>query len=373
VTSVERQSAEIDRRWMEAALRLAERGLGVVWPNPAVGCIIVKDGRVVGRGWTQPGGRPHAETEALRRAGEQARGSTAYVSLEPCVHHGATPPCTEALIAAGVERIVIAAEDPDPRVSGRGMRRLAEQGIRLTCGVMEAEAIRLNQGFFLRCREKRPLFTFKAATSLDGRIATRTGASQWISGEAARAWAHRLRATHDGILVGSGTALADDPALTCRLPGLGSSSPVRIIADGRLRLPLDAQVVRTARQTPTWVLTLPGNIHRHDAYTDHGVVVIEVDADASGRMAPTAIAAALAARGLTRILIEGGGTIVAAFLKAGLVDEVVWCHAPLIIGGDGIPAARSLDADALDNTIRFDGVAAYAVGEDVFAEFRRGH
>jgi diaminohydroxyphosphoribosylaminopyrimidine deaminase / 5-amino-6-(5-phosphoribosylamino)uracil reductase len=358
---------------MAAALSLAERGLGVVWPNPAVGCILVRDGHVVGRGWTQPGGRPHAETEALRRAGERARGATAYVSLEPCVHQGMTPPCTEALIAAGVDHIVIAAEDPDPRVSGRGMRRLIDQGVKVTCGVMEAEAIRLNQGFFLRCRERRPFFTFKAATSLDGRIATRTGASQWISGEPARARAHRLRATHDGILVGSGTALADDPALTCRLPGLSSSSPVRIIADGRLRLPPDAQVVRTARQTPTWVLTLPGSGDRHGVYTDLSVVVIEVAADAAGRMAPKAMATALAARGLTRIMIEGGGTVVAAFLKAGLVDEVVWCHAPLIIGGDGIPAARTLDADTLDDAIRFEGAGAYTVGEDVFAEFRRGH
>ena len=211
---------ETDLRWMRAAFALARRGLGNVWPNPAVGCVLVRDGRVVGRGWTQPGGRPHAETEALRRAGALARGATAYVSLEPCSHWGRTSPCADALIAAGVRRVVAALEDPDPRVSGSGIARLREAGIAVETGLGAAEAAEINAGFLTRQRLGRPLVTLKLATSLDGKIATATGESQWITGPSARAYAHKLRAEHDAIMVGTGTVLADDPQLTCRLPGL---------------------------------------------------------------------------------------------------------------------------------------------------------
>ena len=209
-----------DLRSMRAALALARRGLGTVWPNPAVGCVIVDRGRVVGRGWTQPGGRPHGETEALGRAGEAARGATAYVSLEPCCHWGRTPPCTDALIAAGIGRVVVALEDPDPRVAGDGVRRLRAAGLDVETGLCEAEAAEINAGFFCRLRNGRPLVTLKLATSLDGRIATGRGESQWITGPPARERAHALRAAHDAIMVGTGTVLADDPQLTCRLPGL---------------------------------------------------------------------------------------------------------------------------------------------------------
>src|SRR5438093_45669 len=240
---------------MLAALALARRGLGNVWPNPAVGCIIVKDGRVAGRGWTQPGGRPHAETEALARAGEAARGATAYVSLEPCSHWGRTPPCADALIAAGVRRVVVALEDPDPRVAGSGLARLRAAGIAVETGLGAAAAAEINAGFFQRVRFGRPLVTLKLASSLDGRIATASGESRWITGPPARDHAHLLRATHDAILVGTGTVLADDPQLTCRLPGLARRSPVRVVIDRHLRIPPSARLIAEARQVPTWVVT----------------------------------------------------------------------------------------------------------------------
>ena len=231
---------------MAGALALARRGLGRVAPNPAVGCVLVKDGHIIGRGWTLNGGRPHAETEALRRAGSAAKGATAYVTLEPCAHHGKTGPCAEALVAAGIARAVVAIEDPDPRVSGKGIAILQRAGIAVTMGVGQAAAAAINEGFFRRVRDRRPLFTLKLATSLDGRIATHTGESRWITGEKARAQAHLLRAEHDAVLIGSDTALIDDPKLTCRLPGLERVSPLRIVLDGRLRLPLTHDLVAGA-------------------------------------------------------------------------------------------------------------------------------
>src|SRR5579872_5958594 len=243
-----------DLRHMKTALALARRGLGLVWPNPSVGCVIVMEGRVIGRGWTRPGGRPHGETEALSQAGEAARGATAYVSLEPCCHWGKTPPCTDALVAAGITRVVVPIEDPDPRVQGQGVARLKAAGIKVDVGLCAAEAAEVNAGFFLRMKEGRPLLTLKLATSRDGRIATRGQESQWITGPLSRARAHLLRATHDAVMVGSNTVLVDDPLLTCRLPGLEERSPVRIVVDGRLRVPLTARVVAEARRAPTWFM-----------------------------------------------------------------------------------------------------------------------
>ncbi|MGH7115700.1 MAG: bifunctional diaminohydroxyphosphoribosylaminopyrimidine deaminase/5-amino-6-(5-phosphoribosylamino)uracil reductase RibD, partial [Stellaceae bacterium] len=243
---------------MRTALALARRGLGAVWPNPAVGCVIISQGRVVGRGWTQPGGRPHAETEALRRAGGAARDATAYVSLEPCCHWGRTPPCADALIKAGVRRVVIALEDPDPRVAGNGIARLRAAGLAVEIGPGAEDAAEINAGFLTRQRLGRPLVTLKLATSLDGRIATGSGESQWITGPPARQRAHLLRARHDAVMVGTGTVLADDPELTCRLPGLGHRSPLRVVLDRRLRIPRSAHVIADARQSPTWVFTLSG-------------------------------------------------------------------------------------------------------------------
>ena len=334
---------KLDLSFMRAALALARRGLGNVWPNPAVGCVIVNDGRVVGRGWTQPGGRPHAETEALVRAGAAAEGGTAYVTLEPCCHWGQTPPCADALIAAGLSRVVVAVEDPDPRVAGGGVGRLRQAGLTVDTGVCEAAAAEINAGFFHRVRLGRPLVTLKLATSLDGRIATAAGESRWITGPAARERGHLLRATHDAILVGTGTVLADDPQLTCRLPGLGERSPLRVVLDRQLRIPLAARLFAEARRVPTWLVALPSTDPvKQQALRDAGVEIIDGEPDPAGHLDLAAALRRLGERGLTRLLVEGGGQLAAALLRAGLVDRLAWLHAPLLLGGDGVPAVGKL-------------------------------
>jgi len=346
-------SRDDDARFMALALRLAERGLGRTWPNPTVGCVVVKDGWIVGRGWTRPGGRPHAEVEALRRAGAAALGATAYVSLEPCAHYGWTPPCTMALLHAGIKRVVAATRDPDPRVDGQGLAQLRQAGVEVTEGVGRAAAEAQNAGFFARLRAGRPLVTVKLATSLDGRIATCTGDSRWITGDEARARGHRLRATHDAIMIGSGTALADDPSLTCRLRGLEAASPVRIVLDGRLRLSSGADLVRTARDVPTWLITCEdASGVQSDALRERGVQVLHAPTDAEGRLDLGSVLGLLAARGLTRVLVEGGATLAAGLLRAGLVDRLVWFQAPLLIGGDGLAALGTLGVEALCDAVR---------------------
>jgi len=356
---------------MRAALTLARRGLGTVWPNPAVGCVILNDGRVVGRGWTQPGGRPHGETEALRRAGEAARGAVAHVSLEPCCHWGQTPPCVDALIAAGVRRVVVALEDPDPRVAGQGLRRLRAAGLDVDVGLCAEEAAELNAGFLSRLRLGRPLVTFKLATSLDGRIAIASGESQWITGPPARERAHALRASHDAIMVGTGTVVADDPQLTCRLPGLGHRSPVRVVIDRHLRIPPAARIIADAHLAPTWVVTLrsadPG---RRAAFLANGVTLIDVDDDGEEQIDLAAALAALGERGITRLLVEGGARLAAAFFRARLVDRLVWVHAPLVIGGDGIPAIAGFDLAALADARAFERLSTETIGDDVLTTFR---
>ncbi|HWB52303.1 MAG TPA: bifunctional diaminohydroxyphosphoribosylaminopyrimidine deaminase/5-amino-6-(5-phosphoribosylamino)uracil reductase RibD [Stellaceae bacterium] len=357
---------------MRAALALARRGLGSTWPNPAVGCVIVNDGRVVGRGWTQPGGRPHAETEALARAGAAARGATAYVTLEPCSHHGRTPPCADALIAAGVARVVAALEDPDPRVSGSGLARLRAAGVAVDSGLCAAEAGEINAGFFTRVRQGRPLVTLKLATSLDGRIATSTGESRWITGPAARGRAHLLRASHDAVLVGTGTALADDPQLTCRLPGLEDRSPVRVVLDRRLRLPPALRLFAEAAQVPTWVAApASADPARQAALCAGGVKIIAAEPDEAGGVDLPLLLRRLGDEGLTRLLVEGGGRLAAALLRQDLVDRLVWMRAPLVIGGDGLPAVAALGFDALAGAPRFTPVSRETAGGDVIDSYRR--
>jgi diaminohydroxyphosphoribosylaminopyrimidine deaminase / 5-amino-6-(5-phosphoribosylamino)uracil reductase len=357
---------------MRAALTLARRGLGEVWPNPAVGCVIVREGRVVGRGWTQPGGRPHGESEALARAGEAARGATAYVSLEPCCHWGKTPPCTDALIAAGIARVVLPIEDPDPRVSGQGIARLRDAGIAVVTGLCAAEAAELNAGFFLRMAEGRPLVTLKLATTLDGKLATHSGESRWITGELARARAHALRAAHDAVMIGSNTAIADDPLLTCRLPGLEQRSPVRIIVDSRLRVPLTLRLVADAGQIATWIVTLKeGEAARKEAFRSCGVELIEVGPNGGAGIDLAEALQALGARGLTRVLVEGGSVLAASLLRDELVDRVAWFRAPRVIGGDGIPAAAPCGLQRLADTPSFRRTGLEELGEDVLETYRR--
>ena len=356
---------------MRAALALARRGLGAVWPNPSVGCVIVNDGRVVGRGWTQPGGRPHGETEALRRAGEAARGAVAHVSLEPCCHWGQTPPCVDALIAAGVRRVVVALEDPDPRVAGEGLRRLRAAGLDVEVGLCTEEAAEVNAGFLSRLRLGRPLVTFKLATSLDGRIAVATGESQWITGPPARDRAHALRASHDAIMVGTGTVVADDPQLTCRLPGLGHRSPVRVVIDRHLRISPASRIIADAPRVPTWVLTLrsadPG---RRAMFLANRVTLIDVDDDGEGQIDLALALGALGELGITRLLVEGGARLAAAFFRARLIDRLVWVHAPLVIGGDGIPAIAGFDLAALADGRAFERLSTETIGDDVLTTFR---
>jgi diaminohydroxyphosphoribosylaminopyrimidine deaminase / 5-amino-6-(5-phosphoribosylamino)uracil reductase len=362
---------EHNRALMRLALSLARRGLGTVWPNPAVGCVIVADGRVAGRGWTQPGGRPHAETEALARAGERAGGGTAYVSLEPCCHWGATPPCVDALISAGISRVVAALEDPDRRVAGQGLRRLAAAGVAVETGLCAAEAAEINAGFLHRIHLGRPLVTLKLATSLDGRIATTIGQSRWITGPTARERAHALRAMHDAVMVGTGTVLADNPQLTCRLPGLERRSPVRIVLDRYLRIPPGAHVVAAARQVPTWLLTVPeADRTRVATLINDGVIVVEVPADCTGGLDLAAALQVLGARGITRLLVEGGAQLAMALLRAGLVDRLSWFHAPLLIGGDGMPAIAGFGLETVADAPRFEPVSVEPVGADVLTTCR---
>ena len=359
---------------MRAAIALARRSLGRSWPNPAVGCVLVKNGCVVGRGWTQPGGGPHAETEALNRAGDLAAGATAYVSLEPCSHHGQTGPCAEALIAARIARAVVAMEDPDPRVAGRGLTLLGDSGIAVNLGVGEEEARDINAGFLLRLAKNRPLVTLKLAMTLDGRIATHTGESRWITGEPARARSHLMRAQNDAVMVGSGTVLADDPLLNVRLPGLERYSPLRIVLDGRLRLPLTSALVVGARHTPTWLVTLPGgDKRRRQIYTDCGLILIEAPPSADGALDLKQVMGRLAEHGLTRLLVEGGARLAAALLRDDLVDRLAIFRAPSLIGGDGLPAAAGFGLDRLADMPGFVAVETVELGRDRLETFRRAH
>jgi diaminohydroxyphosphoribosylaminopyrimidine deaminase/5-amino-6-(5-phosphoribosylamino)uracil reductase len=364
-------TASFDRHIMGVALGLARRGLGNVSPNPAVGCVITQDGRIVGRGWTQPGGRPHAETEAIARAGDAARGGRAYVTLEPCVHWGRTPPCAEALIAAGVSRVVAAVEDPDPRVAGGGLARLREAGIAVESGLCAEQAAEINAGFFRRVLTGRPLVTLKLATSLDGRIATASGESRWITGPATRERTHLLRATHDAILVGTATVLADDPQLTCRLAGLEHRSPVRVALDRNLVIPPAARLVAEARQTPTWLVTALGSDPgRREALLRAGVEIVDAMANEAGQIDLADALQRLGERGLTRLLVEGGGRLAASLLRARLVDRLVWLHAPLLLGGDGVSAVDALGIGALTEAPGFELVASETVGPDLLSTYR---
>jgi diaminohydroxyphosphoribosylaminopyrimidine deaminase/5-amino-6-(5-phosphoribosylamino)uracil reductase len=336
---------------MAHALRLAARGLGNVWPNPAVACVIVRDGVIVGRGWTQPGGRPHAEVRALQQAGSLAEGATAYVTLEPCAHHGVTPPCAEALIAARVARVVTALTDPDPRVSGKGHAMLCAAGITVTEGVMTAEATRLNAGFLKRVTQGLPFVTLKLAASLDGRTATATGESRWITGPEARRKVHAMRLSHDAVMVGSGTALADDPDLTVRDMG-AVRQPIRIVLDRALKHSPASRLGRTARETPVWLVHGPSAPEAsRKAWASTGTALIETP-ETAGQLDLPAALRALAARGLTRILSEGGSTMAAALVKAGLVDDLALFTGSALIGAEGNPTFGPLALSGLADAPR---------------------
>jgi diaminohydroxyphosphoribosylaminopyrimidine deaminase/5-amino-6-(5-phosphoribosylamino)uracil reductase len=353
------------------ALGLGARGLGNAWPNPAVGCVIVKDGRVVGRGWTQPGGRPHAEVMALAQAGAAARGATAYVTLEPCAHHGATPPCAEALVTAGVARVVTALTDPDPRVAGGGHAILRAADIAVSEGIEAEAARRAQRGFLTRLAEGRPMVTLKLATSLDGRIATATGESRWITGPEARRAVHAMRLAHDAVLVGGGTARADDPMLTVREMG-ALRQPVRVVASRGLNLARDGRLARSAGAVPLWLLHDPQASDPADraAWEALGARLIPVAAGPAGLDAG-AMLAALGAAGLTRVFCEGGGALAAALLGAGLVDELIAFSAGLALGAEGRPALGPLGLARLAEAPRFRLIEARSLGTDVMHRWER--
>jgi diaminohydroxyphosphoribosylaminopyrimidine deaminase / 5-amino-6-(5-phosphoribosylamino)uracil reductase len=359
---------------MRAALALARRSLGRTWPNPAVGCVIVREGRVIARGRTRDGGRPHAEADAIAQAGGRClNGSTVYVTLEPCSHHGRTPPCADALVGAGVARVVSAMEDPDPRVKGEGHARLKAAGIEVEVGKHAVDAAEINAGFLLRVREGRPLFHLKVAGSIDGRIATASGESKWITSEAARADGHRLRATHDAILVGASTVAADDPELTCRLPGLGARAPVRIVLDSQARLSATSRLASSARQIPVWVVcTNAAPAGARESLAALGVEIVEVAMAPDGRVDVSAAAQALGARGLTRVLVEGGGQVAASFLEASLIDRISSYRAGLVLGGDSRSAIGSLGLERLDFAPRFRLVSARQLAGDMLETWARG-
>ena len=354
---------------MAHALRLAARGMGNVWPNPAVGCVLIRDGLVVGRGWTQPGGRPHAEVRALHQAGALAEGATAYVTLEPCAHHGQTPPCANALIAARTVRVVTALTDPDPRVAGRGHAMLRAAGIAVTEGVLAAEAAALNAGFLKRVTQGLPFVTLKLAASLDGRTATATAQSRWITGPDARRKVHALRLAHDAVMVGSGTALADDPDLTVRDMG-AVRQPVRIVLDRLLRHAPESRLGHTARAHPVWLLHGPHAPEAaRKAWTATGALLIET-AEADGRLDLTRALEALAAKGLTRILSEGGSTLAAGLITAGLVDELALFSGGVLIGAEGHPGLGPLGLAALADAPRPELLWTESIGPDLYSRWR---
>jgi diaminohydroxyphosphoribosylaminopyrimidine deaminase / 5-amino-6-(5-phosphoribosylamino)uracil reductase len=366
---------EEDRRFMALALALGRRGLGRTWPNPAVGAVIIRrDGDVpliVGRGWTQTGGRPHAEIEALRRAGEAARGATLYVTLEPCSHHGKSPPCADAVIAAGVARVVSALEDPNPEVAGAGHARLRAAGVAVEIGVGAEEARHDHAGHVRRMRDGRPHVTLKLAISADGKVAAAGRRPVAITGEAVRDRVHLMRAQSDAVMIGIGTALADDPLLTCRLPGMEASSPVRLVLDAGLRLPLGSRLVSSAHETPVWVVAGAGTSRDAErALAAKGVTVVRA-VDADGLLDLVGTLKLIAARGISRLMVEGGPTLAAALLAADLIDEAVLFHSPKVVGADGIDALEGMRLAALTESPQLKCVAREAVGADTRTVFVR--
>jgi diaminohydroxyphosphoribosylaminopyrimidine deaminase/5-amino-6-(5-phosphoribosylamino)uracil reductase len=363
--------SDLDTRFMSLALALGRRGLGNAWPNPAVGAVVVKDGVLVGRGWTQPGGRPHAEVEALRRAGEAARGATLYATLEPCSHHGKTPPCVDAIMAGGIARVVSSLEDPNPRIAGEGHAKLCAAGVAVTLGVCAQEARRAHAGHIRRVRDGRPHVTLKLAVSADGKAGLAGHRPAAITGETVRDRVHLMRAMNDAVLTGIGTVLSDDPQLNCRLAGMEHRSPVRVVLDSALRQPLSSQLAVSAARTLDWTFADETPSPQNErALTDLGVEVLRVPGT-NGRLDLRAVLRALAGRGITRVMVEAGPILSAAFLAADLIDEAALFRSSRTIGADGIDALEGLPLTALTQAPGLRLVGSEAVGEDRLDTFER--
>ncbi|MFN7023063.1 MAG: bifunctional diaminohydroxyphosphoribosylaminopyrimidine deaminase/5-amino-6-(5-phosphoribosylamino)uracil reductase RibD [Pseudorhizobium sp.] len=366
-----------DRRYMAAAMRLSRWHTGLTATNPSVAALVVRDGAIVGQAVTAPGGRPHAETQALAVAGDKARGATLYVTLEPCSHHGKTPPCADAIVTAGISRVVVSLTDPDPRVSGRGLAILRDAGITVESGVMEEEGRHALSAYLMRQTRGRPEVTLKLAVSADGMIGRKGAGQLAITGPAARAQVHTLRAEMDAILVGIGTARADDPELTCRAQGLEARSPLRIVLDRRLDLPVTSRLVKTAREVPLLIASLPDplahpsggetrDIERRQALTAEGVEILEPES-------LPMLLAALAARGISSLLVEGGAGIARSFLEAGLVDRILLFMGAGTVGEGGIESPlRHADIGTEPATAAaFRLLRSAAFGPDRLNEYER--
>ncbi len=369
-----KESKAADLRFMQLALVLGRRGQGRTWPNPAVGAVVVRNGVIVGRGWTQAGGRPHAEPVALAHAGEAARGATLYVTLEPCSHVGKSPPCTDAVIAAGIKRVVSAIEDPNPEVAGQGHARLRAAGIAVDIGLGAAEAARDHAGHFRRVRDKRPHVILKLAVSTDDKIAAAGHTPVAISGEAAKPRMHLLRAQCDAILVGIGTVQADDPLLTCRLPGMEARSPVRVVLDRALRISGTSRLVHSARVTPLWLMT--SSLAEAPAAMKLGAAGAQVVRVATTTTPPPgldllAVLHALAERGVTRLLVEGGARVAASFVAAGLVDEFWLLRGPGAIGAGGVAALDALPLTSITQSPGFRVRASENLDKDTLTVYER--
>ncbi len=369
------QAAAIDEAMMRHALVLARRGLGRTWPNPSVGAVIWRmqgdQPIVVGRGYTQPGGRPHAETQAIAMAGEAAHGAAMAVTLEPCSHHGKTPPCAEAIIRSGISRVISAIEDPDPRVKGSGHALLRQAGVAVETGLLEDEARALNLGFIHRVIDHRPLVTLKLAQTSDG-FAGVTGRQLMVSSAASKHRVHLARAAHDAIMVGIGTVLADNPDLTCRLPGMMQFSPVRIVIDTHLNTPIDSRLVETCQSVPTWIVAGPNiPFEKADALRAQGVVIEQVELGSDRRVDLGLALQRLAERGLTRILSEGGPLLAEGLAKVDVVDCVSLYTSPEPLGRDGNLAVLPGLKKALGDKKRFMVSKPVASGRDTLVQYKR--
>jgi diaminohydroxyphosphoribosylaminopyrimidine deaminase/5-amino-6-(5-phosphoribosylamino)uracil reductase len=352
-------------KYMRLALELAAKGAGYVAPNPMVGAVVVKDDRVVGRGYHQALGGPHAEVNAIDDAGEAARGADLYVTLEPCNHHGRTPPCTQKILGAGIRRVVVAMADPNPHVAGGGNGYLAAKGVEVTCGVCEAEAVVLNESFIKFMRTRLPFVVLKMAATLDGRIATRSGDARWVTGPQARAVVHQLRHNMDAIMVGIGTVLVDDPELTTRLEQGRGVDPVRVVLDSRLTISPEARMLNQSSTAETLLVCGPSAPDEKRArLREKGACLIQMPLVAD-RIDLRALMKELGTRGVTSLLVEGGAEVAGEALKAGIVDKVYFFYAPKIMGGDGIPICGGKGPEKMSECLPLSRTTVSRAGEDI--------
>lgn len=370
MTLSQHKLSQYDQKYMRMALMLARRHRGMTAENPSVGCVIINGHKVVGVSSTSIDGRPHAEVNALAMAGGKAKGATVYVTLEPCAHHGQTPPCAEALIAAGVQQVFVAMKDPFPQVSGRGIAMLKKAGIHVVENCMVEEAFEINRGFFKRVEKGLPWVSMKFATSLDGKIALSNGQSQWITGEASRRFGHVLRARHDAIITGIATVEADNPRLTCRVNGLENRSPIRVVIDAGLRIAEDSYLVKTAHDHPLIVVTSSEHIKKQKKLENLGVKFLHLAEDENGHFDLEEVLRKLAHQGINSVMVEAGEGLSTSFLKQHLVDEVFWFRAPVLLGGDAQGVVKPFYYHTLSEAMPWKMVGKRALGKDIMQIFR---